>query len=139
MPFDPAEFLATAKSVLMNGQCEGDFRTVAGRAYYAAYGTMRTQLSRAKGIPPDQLFGKAGRHSDVVRAISRGSPALKKIGAQYRRLYSTRVRSDYKYDTEVRRSDAEMALQAANWIISTLTNLRENDFRAAPFASRQRQ
>lgn len=136
MAFDPAEFLETAKSVLADGQCERDFRTVAGRAYYAAYGTMRTRLSRAKGIHPDQLFGKAGRHSDIVRAISLSSPALRKIGAHYLRLYSERVKSDYKYDTEVRRGDAEMALQAASWIVSSLNSLRDRDFRSAPFAPR---
>ncbi len=71
-----------------------------------------------------------------MNAISFSSPALKKIGVQYRRLYATRVQSDYKYDTEMGRSEAEMALQAASWIVSTLHNLPDRDFKAAPLVPR---
>ena len=97
---------------------------------------MRTRLCEAKGVSPDQLFGKAGRHGDVVKAIWQ-SPRLRNVGVQYQRLLAKRVQSDYKYDSEVRRSDAEIALQDATWVVAQLAKTRDKDFRSFPLVARQ--
>lgn len=135
MPFDPAGFLETARSLLDGQPDEADIRTACGRAYYAAYGTMRRRLCEAKGVSPDRLFGKTGRHGDLVNAIWR-SPRLRNVGAQYQRLLSKRVQSDYKSDSEVRRADAEIALQDATWVVAQLVKIRDRDFQSFPLVSR---
>ena len=85
------------------------------------------------------LFGHAGRHGDVINALTRGSAQLKSVGLQYRRLHITRVRSDYRYSAEVARQEAERALDDANWVASRLTSIPEREFKSLPLApSRQR-
>ena len=117
MAFDPAGFLETSRFLLAQGPgSEATFRTVCGRAYYAVYGTMRRRLCRAKGVTPGNLFGRAGRHGDVIKALKLGSAQFKSVGAQYRRLHITRVTSDYRYTDPVTRHDAERAIGDAEWV-----------------------
>ena len=114
-------------------------RTVCGRAYYAVYGSMRIRLSRAKGVSAKHLFGQAGRHGDVINALTRGSAQFKSVGAQYRRLHITRVKSDYRYSAEVARQEAERALDDADWVASRLTSIPEREFRSLPLARGRRR
>ena len=100
---------------------------------------MRSQLCRAKGVSPGHLFGRAGRHGDVINALTRGSAQLKSVGIQYRRLHITRVKSDYRYSAEVARQEAERALDDAIWVTSRLTSIRERDFRSLPLAPRRQR
>ncbi len=95
---------------------------------------MRSQLCRAKGVSPGHLFGKAGRHGDVINALALGSAQLKSVGAQYRRLHITRVKSDYRYSAQVARQEAERALDDADWVASRLTGIPEREFRSLPLA-----
>ena len=126
-------FLETGRLLLAEAQgTEAMFRTVCGRAYYAVYGTMRSQLCRAKGVSPEDLFGRAGRHGDVINALSLGSAQLKSVGVQYRRLHITRVKSDYSYSGEVARQEAERALDDADWVASRLTGISKKEFRSLP-------
>ena len=140
MALNPVGFLETGRLLLANASgSEATFRTVCGRAYYAVYGMMRSRLCRAKGVSPGHLFGRAGRHGDVINALTRGSAQLKSVGLQYRRLHITRVRSDYRYSAEVARQEAERALDDANWVASRLTSIPEREFKSLPLApSRQR-
>lgn len=115
------------------------FRTVCGRAYYAVYGAMRSQLCRAKGVSPRHLFGRTGRHSDLIAALARGSAQFKSVSRQYRRLHIARVSSDYRYTDPVTRPDAERALRDAEWVASRLNNIPEREFRSFPLAPRQRR
>jgi hypothetical protein len=138
--FDPLEFLETGRLLL--GQASGSeatFRTVCGRAYYAVYGTIRGQLSQARSVPPDHLFGRAGRHGDLINALNLGSAQFKSVGIQYRRLHIARVSSDYDYAGRVTRHDAERALSDAEWVASRLNNIPEQQFRSFPLAPPQRR
>ena len=137
MSFDPGTFLDVAKSLLSGASNEAEFRTVSGRAYYSVYGVMRARLCRAKGVSSDRLFGRAGRHGDVVSAIWKSSGGFRHVGVQYQRLLAKRVQSDYKLDSEVLRADAEIALQDANWVVSHLVKLKDKDFKSFPLFPKQ--
>ena len=137
MAFDPESFLAAAKAFLGSASTEADFRTIAGRAYYAAYGSLRVRLCRAKGLDPTKLFDKSGRHVDLVRGISTSSHGIKRVQIQYQRLLAKRVRADYRYGERVTQGDAEMAISDADWVVSHLASLRDREFRSFPLAPRQ--
>ena len=98
---------------------------------------MQSQLCRTKGVSPRHLFGRSGRHGDLINALTRGSAQLKSVGIQYRRLHITRVKSDYRYSAEVARPEAERALDDADWIASRLTNIPEREFKSLPLAPRR--
>lgn len=98
---------------------------------------MRSQLCRAKGVSPRDLFGRAGRHGDVINALRLGSARFKRIGVQYRRLHIERVRSDYRYTDRVTRYDADRALGDAEWVVSQLTGIPKKEFSALLFAPHQ--
>ena len=134
--FDPGTFLDVAKSVLSAASSEADFRTVSGRAYYAVYGTMRKRLCGAKHLSPSRLFGKAGRHAELLSAIHRGTRGFQDVGAQYGHLYAKRTRSDYKYETPVTREDAKRAVDDAKWVVSRLGRIRDKDFSSFPILPR---
>ena len=117
MAFDPAGFVETGRILLTKAPAsEAAARTACARAYYAAYGTMRILLCRAKGVSAKHLFGQAGRHGDLINALSRGSARFKSVGAQYLRLHIARVKSDYRYSAPVARKEAESALNDADWV-----------------------
>ena len=96
-------------------------------------------LCRAKGVSPGRLFGRAGRHGDVINALTLGSTQFKSVGAQYRRLHITRVKSDYRYSTSVARQEAERALDDADWVASRLTSIPESEFRSLLLAPSRRR
>ena len=85
-------------------------------------------------MSPGDLFGRAGRHGDVINALKLGSARFKRIGVQYRRLHIERVRSDYRYTDRVTRHDAEKALGDAEWVFSQLTSIPNREFSSLPFA-----
>ena len=109
MAFDPGEFLGAARSLLKVPGNEAVFRAVGGRAYYAVYGTMRARLCGAKDVSPKELFGQAGRHGDVIKALDRGAPRFKSLVHQYASLHFVRVKCDYRYDERVTLRDARRA------------------------------
>ena len=133
---DPGTFLEVAKSLLSGSSNEAEFRTVSGRACYAVYGTMRKRLCGAKGLSASRLFGKAGRHAELVSAMHRGTRAFQDVGTQYSRLYAKRTRSDYKYATPVTLEDAKRAVDDAKWVISRLGTIRDKDFSSFPILPR---
>ncbi len=98
---------------------------------------MRSRLCRAKGVSQGDLFGRAGRHGDLSRALNLGSARFKSLGFQYRRLLITRVKSDCNCSVEVTRQEAERALEDADWVASRLTGIPEGEFRSLLFAARQ--
>lgn len=93
---------------------------------------MRILLCRAKGVSAKHLFGQAGRHGDLIKALTRGSARFKSVGAQYRRLHIARVKSDYRYSAPVARQEAERALNDADWVASRLTSIPAREFRSLP-------
>ena len=96
-------------------------------------------LCRAKGVSPGRLFGQAGRHGDVINALTLGSTKFTSVGAQYRRLHITRVKSDYRYSARVLLQEAERALDDADWVASRLTSIPEREFRSLPLARSRRR
>ncbi len=140
MAFDPKVFLETGRLLLAGAPVsEAAVRTACGRAYYAVYGSIRTRLCRVKGVSATDLFGRAGRHGDVIKALTHGSADFKRVCAQYRRLHITRVTSDYRYSTQVTRQEAERALDDAAWVASRLASIPDGHFNSLPLAPQQPQ
>lgn len=137
MVFDPGGFLSSARALLSQSHAEADCRTASGRAYYAVYGTLRTRLCRAKGQTPERMFGKSGRHIDLAKGLPVGSSAFKQLAAFYNSLLALRVRSDYEYHRPVTADEAAEALTKAEWIVSRLQSIRDNEFRRFPLQPRQ--
>ena len=131
MPFDPATFLATAKAVLKAGSSEADHRTIAGRAYYAAYGLMRARLCSAKGTGAPALFGPRGRHKELTDAASRLKP-FNGVAPLYNGLRVLRNRADYTYNTVVSRRDAVTAVDDADWVLRQLRGFTQGDYKSFP-------
>lgn len=65
--FDPEIFLEVAKKIKDKGDLpeEGKFRTVIGRAYYAAFLTIRERLSKIY----QTNFDKEGQHQKVLDTL----------------------------------------------------------------------
>ena len=95
---------------------------------------MRHRLCRAKGVTPGNLFGRAGRHGDVIKALKLGSVRFKSLRFQYKRLHISRVKSDYNYSAEVARQEAVRALEDAEWVASRLASIPNRDFSSLPLA-----
>lgn len=136
MAFKPDLFLVTAQALLKRASSEADFRTVAGRAYYAAYGYMRQQICFHKNVTPQKMFGRSGRHTDVAKATV-GSGSFKKITQPYNSLRVLRTTSDYIYTGDVSKADAEGAVNDATWILRELRRLSSSDFKNFPLTPPQ--
>ena len=130
--FDPASFLDTVQVQLPMARSDADHRTIAGRAYYAAYGVLRARLCAAKDESPARMFGRAGRHADLARAMSVAGVEFKSMVRAYLRLRSRRVVSDYDYQETLTRVEAQKAYDDARWIVLRLRRIGDRSFRAFP-------
>lgn len=133
MTFRPEAFLESAAVLLRQSRLhEGHCRTAVGRAYYAAYGTLRARLCQSKHLPADRLFARRGRHGELVKLLALSGGRFSSIQAQYRKLYRGRVLSDYVYGDSVARADAEEAYEDARWVVDKLMRLGDRHFRGFP-------
>lgn len=91
MSFDWREFFTLAEELAERDE-EAGKRTAVGRAYYAAFGTARSQIE-ASGV----TFTKTAiDHGAVWGHLSRSSnPAERQLGANGNRLRVARNRADY--------------------------------------------
>ncbi len=133
--FNPENFLEAAKAFLTGAASEAEFRTIVGRAYYAAYGSLRMRLCRAKGVDPDELFGKSGRHSKLIRSIENSSHDIRQVLFSYQRLWVERVHADYDYSAQMTHDDAKSAVSDAAWVIKQLANIQDRKFKSFPLAT----
>ena len=130
--FDPAEFVRSA-SRAASGSSEADYRTAAGRAYYAVYGAMRERLCGAKATTPSKLFGTKGRHGEVHRPMATLS-SFKKLSPAYNGLLTLRTSSDYVYTVAIDRTAALSAVDQAKWLLGELSKIPDADFKAHPIS-----
>lgn len=107
------EFLDTAAR-LARGSSEGDWRSSASRAYYAAFHFFREFL-RSHKID----VGKSGQaHFDLCRGLANcGHPRVARIGIRLELLRDIRVAADYELHQTVARPDAQAAAQEGRNII----------------------
>ena len=133
MAFKPDTFLQTARDTLKSASTEADYRTAAGRSYYAAYGFFREQLCTSKAVTPEKLFNKRGRHGAIASLVSRTKP-FTLVSLQYNGLLTLRARSDYVYPATVSKSDAADAVTDAEWVLRKLRDFKPSDFKSFPLA-----
>lgn len=131
MAFEPDSFLQAARTMSNVASTEADFRTVAGRCYYAVYGYLRERLCAAKGTTPEILFGGSGLHGRLAKRVSLVSP-FTEVGFLYNGLLTRRTNSDYKYRFTVSRDDAGSALKDAEWVLRKLRDIGDEKFETFP-------
>lgn len=97
MQFNPLEFLTLAETLSddVNYQTESGFRTSVGRAYYAAFHTVKAWLE-GDGWKPRKKRGRT--HQQVIHALKDLDTTA---GSLLKKLFDLRVRSDYKLHKHV--------------------------------------
>jgi hypothetical protein len=106
---------------------EACVRTIAGRAYYAAYLVTRQALRNVYGIPEYDVTHGSLSHF----MINSGQPTLKVNGNALKELFEARVIADYFPDQTLRFVDAEGWLENSGDIIAQAPAM-EPEFDALP-------
>lgn len=90
-------------------------------------------------MEPDKLFGKLGRHHELIRGIQTSSrdSDIRKMLTQYQSLWTKRVRADYNYGVKVTYDEAESAVSDAAWVAKQLANAQDKEFESFPLEPRQ--
>ena len=137
MAFDPREYLTTANALLNQARTEAEYRTIAGRAYYAVYGIIRREVCDAAGYNP---FGNDGKHGQLLDRMTRiGNSPLKRAAPHLKHLRDLRVRSDYTYlESSVSRADADKAVKVADAVFDDLGDMQDHDYDLQELAARLR-
>ena len=124
MSFDPKAYLMTANVLLPQATTEAEYRTIAGRAYYAVYGIIRKEVCDAAGYSP---FSGVGKHGKLIKLMAQtGNRRLKRAAPHLRNLRDLRVRSDYKYRGRdaIGHAQAKNATKVAAAAIADLGNMQ---------------
>jgi uncharacterized protein (UPF0332 family) len=128
MPFDHGDFLRLARE-LIDGEGREDparIRTACGRAYYAAYGSLRLKLA---GL--GDLFRGKGYHRQLIDACGEcGVKTVKKLSKRMKQLWEYRSDADYKPEIEMLPERAETAISIAEDLGERIRNLAFDNVRA---------
>jgi hypothetical protein len=99
--FDPADFLVVARDLAVRGRSVAEprvvpsaayLRTAFGRAYYALYLLVRSEIARRHGINHRHLpHGALYTHLQSSRASGR----VRELGRELQRMYEFRQKADY--------------------------------------------
>lgn len=127
MTFRPRQFLQVAERLFAEGSAPS-LRASVGRAYYSVYGELRLRVNAAHGR---DVFGRSGRHADLVAALER-SKRIARLGIHGRLnlLKSHRVDADYKPNAVIGRFEAEESLDTAAELIEAIDRLQTTDFKS---------
>jgi hypothetical protein len=100
--FPPAEFLRLATRLIDDARREplsesnaARVRTALGRAYYALYLLVRTEIMRRHGVPVRSL-----QHGAMYTRLQspRASDEVRQLGRDLQLLYTLRQKADYELD-----------------------------------------
>ncbi|MDE1832246.1 MAG: HEPN domain-containing protein [Thaumarchaeota archaeon] len=109
MPFDPLEFLTTAKN-LSNGNTESQFRTSISRSYYSVFLLIRDKI--------ETKYGKfqLKRHGEIHQKVNDKLLELRlfKIASKLDGLRKNRRDADYFLSLTIGQNDAENSWKLAN-------------------------
>ena len=120
MPIQPEVFQAVAKSLnthqIPTG--EGKHRTIAGRAYYAAFLATREAVKKLHTLGDDY----SPSHEVFSQSLARyqGDSDVRRLGHILDGLRLRRVRADYRLNATVSEGDAEVAIDEANDLLALL-------------------
>lgn len=122
MPIDPREFAEAAEKLRNGVAIKGEVcaRTVAGRAYYAAYLATR-QAIRNQYKDPSLNPG----HADLYEALKRRGrdSTVQLIGAALAGLYSRRTDADYYPELSMSGSSMTIVVAEAQKVLTLLPNV----------------
>ncbi|MFW9878844.1 MAG: HEPN domain-containing protein [Candidatus Thorarchaeota archaeon] len=117
--FNPEIFLSIAKKILKYKDIDeqGKFRTVIGRAYYAAFLAVREYLIRYRG----RTFDKERQHQDVIDALD----TLDAYNVKYllERLRDNRVNADYYLYKMLTLSLCKKSISISEEIINSIEDI----------------
>jgi uncharacterized protein (UPF0332 family) len=114
--FDWAEFMGVARN-LANGPGERERRTSIGRAYYAAYWSVRGHLASHGAVVPRG----SSTHAWVWdKLMGRRDQAVRQVGINGDRLKRQRHRADYESARVVTANDVKLALDRAQSIMDAV-------------------
>lgn len=105
MSFDPKSFITVSKELNV-GVTEAHYRSVINRAYYGAFGYIRSKL-------PFYLSGPSV-HQDLIKSLI-NSPSIneKKAGKKLEALFKKRKEADYEYNREFRQNTCDYTIKEA--------------------------
>ncbi len=117
--FNPEIFLDVAKSIKDNDNLDeqGKFRTVIGRAYYAAFLTTREYLIRYKA----KRFDKERQHQDVLDVLDELDETILKNMLD--KLRDNRVKADYHLNTMLDKKFCENSIVLSEEIINSIDGI----------------
>lgn len=120
MPIQPDIFQEVAKKLnehqLPTG--EGKYRTVAGRAYYAAYLATRDAVKLLHTMGDD--YSPSHEAFSQALAAYQSDPEVSKLGHMLNGLRLRRVRADYKLTLTLNEADAEAAIDETKDLLELL-------------------
>ncbi len=114
MSFDPKEFLTVSSDLKKKSDCtEAEYRTIANRAYYAAFGYIKQNFP----------FINSGisAHQETIDHLERYYG--KKVSKMLENLFKMRKDADYKYNEEFKSFRCDFVIQDANKMIKEFENL----------------
>jgi uncharacterized protein (UPF0332 family) len=109
MSFEPKKFIDISKE-LKKGDTEAHYRSLINRAYYGVFGHIKKQLPI--------YVTDASVHQEVINYLKR-SPNIneKKIASRLETLFKKRKDADYKYNSEIKASLCDYAINEAESLI----------------------
>ena len=94
-------------------------RTIAGRAYYAAYLATRETVRTAYKDPRFDV-----RHSELYTALKNDpNPDISDVGTRLETLFTLRSRADYRLERTISRLEAGLSVTEADTILAALPKI----------------
>jgi uncharacterized protein (UPF0332 family) len=123
MSIDPGDYYRAAEQLSRRQPLvdEVRHRTVAGRAYYAAFLATRDAIKRVHHLGEEY----SPRHDTFCDQLARyrTEPEVSKLGHRLHALRLRRVEADYKLRATVREDDADLSMEDADSILRALPGL----------------
>lgn len=130
MPFDPKDFLATAKGLIADPKYgnESAYRTCVSRAYYSAFLVCRTFLEKKQGF---RFSRSSDVHKIVVKRLRQRRIVRSLLGASYGARFTVadalkdlrengRNESDYDMTISIGQSVAQYWIQQAEYVVNKI-------------------
>ena len=144
--FDPADYARFVAWLyyLRIRPTAARYRTIAGRAYYSAYGRIRQALIVNCPHTEEALFsvqrkGKVlwmARHGGILNALKSAAEKADQfvvLQKQFETLWTLRIRADYKLSRSVTRSQAKLSMNLSKSVIGRVQELAARDYQHVPF------
>jgi len=129
-------FLGTARFLQNDGADEAAYRSAISRAYYACFIVIRDLVFRIckseyrirAGIRSEQNIG----HTPLLRYLKNGGvESVEQLGEDLASLYGSRKDADYNMKQTMTEEDARQAVEEAEALLNSLSNISEKEIGTA--------